>query len=519
MVFCAGGIVHFLDVSSMTTSYLLSPGGNEVGCVEVHTGRQLLCVAEKGTMPNAFIYEYPSLSLARVLKGGTERAYSAAHFSADGEKLATVGSFPDYMLTVWDWNREQIILRTKAFSQEVYRVRFSPRFEGQLVTSGTGHIRFWRMAQTFTGLKLQGDIGKFGQVELSDIEGFCELPDGKVLSGSDWGNLLLWEGNLIKCEIKGKFGHCHAGAIHAVNLAGSEIITGGHDGYVRAWPLAEIESAEPTDDMPIFEATPSRELCLLDMEKGRTVSRIQTMIKGDSHWLVQDAAGGVYKVSLETKQTTYLFSFHAGAITGLDLCPFNHAAATCGADGSVRLWDYVAKAPICVFRSPAAATTISWAGRSVDPEGRTLIAGYSDGVVRVLTRCKDGLALRTAFKPHTVPIAAIAYSANGAYLASGAADGSVFFITVRDGVYAPLALMAPPPPAEGKGVAAITTLAWATDDALYAGYSDGSFAELVVPLDVDTSETYETAFNGQIFDDTPMVDHQHQRADTASPLT
>ena len=35
---------------------------------------------------------------------------------------------------------------------------------------------------TFTGLKLQGDIGKFGQVELSDIEGFCELPDGKVLS-------------------------------------------------------------------------------------------------------------------------------------------------------------------------------------------------------------------------------------------------------------------------------------------------------------------------------------------------
>ena len=189
IVFCAGGVVHFLDVSSMTTSYLPSPGGNEVGCVEVHTGRQLICVAEKGAMPNAFIYEYPSLSLARVLKGGTERAYSAANFSADGEKLATVGSFPDYMLTVWDWSREEIILRTKAFSQDVYRVRFSPRFEGQLVTSGSTHIRFWRMAQTFTGLKLQGDIGKFGQVELSDIEGFCELPDGKVLSGSDWGNL------------------------------------------------------------------------------------------------------------------------------------------------------------------------------------------------------------------------------------------------------------------------------------------------------------------------------------------
>ena len=31
------------------------------------------------------------------------------------------------------------------------------------------------MANTFTGLKLQGQIGKFGAKELSDIEGWCFL--------------------------------------------------------------------------------------------------------------------------------------------------------------------------------------------------------------------------------------------------------------------------------------------------------------------------------------------------------
>ena len=41
------------------------------------------------------------------------------------------------------------------------------------------------MAKTFTGLKLQGDIGKFGKVELSDVVDFAELPDGKVLSSSE----------------------------------------------------------------------------------------------------------------------------------------------------------------------------------------------------------------------------------------------------------------------------------------------------------------------------------------------
>ena len=37
-----------------------------------------------------------------------------------------------------------------------------------------------------------------------------ELPDGKVLSGSEWGNMLLWDGGFIKVEIakKGKKS-CH----------------------------------------------------------------------------------------------------------------------------------------------------------------------------------------------------------------------------------------------------------------------------------------------------------------------
>lgn len=36
------------------------------------------------------------------------------------------------------------------------------------------------MASTFTGLKLQGQIGRFGKTPASDIEGYVEFPDGKV---------------------------------------------------------------------------------------------------------------------------------------------------------------------------------------------------------------------------------------------------------------------------------------------------------------------------------------------------
>jgi len=61
-----------------------------------------------------------------------------------------------------------------------------------------------------------------------------ELPDGKVLSGSDWGNMLLWEGGLIKVEIskKGKK-TCHQGMIQQFFMDEGELMTIGADGFVK----------------------------------------------------------------------------------------------------------------------------------------------------------------------------------------------------------------------------------------------------------------------------------------------
>jgi hypothetical protein len=63
-------------------------------------------------------------------------------------------------------SEEKVALKAKAFGQDIFRVRFSEDDDRRLTTCGTGHIRFWKMAATFTGLKLQGNIGKFGKVEL-----------------------------------------------------------------------------------------------------------------------------------------------------------------------------------------------------------------------------------------------------------------------------------------------------------------------------------------------------------------
>ena len=248
LLFAVGNTVQIMDIETKKIKYLVGFDQGGIGALAVHPSGQFFAVGEKGQGPNIYIYKYPALEVFKVLRQGTERSYADLCFSPSGDKLASVGGAPDYLLTVWDWKMEAVVLRSKAFGQDVFRVTFSPLQEGRLTTSGTGHIRFWKMAETFTGLKLQGDLGKFGKVEISDIAGYAELPDGKVLSGSESGNLILWEGKLIKCEIALKDGSpCHKGGVecvfleHDAELGIDVFVTGGLDGYAfdaASYPFA-----------------------------------------------------------------------------------------------------------------------------------------------------------------------------------------------------------------------------------------------------------------------------------------
>ncbi|EFC49584.1 hypothetical protein NAEGRDRAFT_29888, partial [Naegleria gruberi] len=203
-----GNTIQFIDIAESRYRWINVPGHGGIGALALHPSKKWVAIGEKSReKPNVYIYEITiesdiesiSLKPIKTLKNGTLRAFSSMAFNSKGNRLATVGSSPDYLLTIWNWEQEKIALRYKAFGQDVYSVSFSATSEGQLTTSGTGHIKFWKMAKTFTGLKLKGQIGKFGKIDISDISSCVELPDGKVLSGCEDGYLLLWDENLIKC--------------------------------------------------------------------------------------------------------------------------------------------------------------------------------------------------------------------------------------------------------------------------------------------------------------------------------
>ncbi len=89
----------------------------------MHPSKKYFLVAEKSIKdPKIFVFKWPEYSIYRTLRGGAQTQYSCASFSAKGDQLATVAGFPDYTLTVWEWENELILQRAKAFSQVLKKI-------------------------------------------------------------------------------------------------------------------------------------------------------------------------------------------------------------------------------------------------------------------------------------------------------------------------------------------------------------------------------------------------------------
>ncbi|KAI4579213.1 hypothetical protein MJT46_000581 [Ovis ammon polii x Ovis aries] len=398
VMYIAGNQLIFLNLKTKEQSYLRSSSGIGIGVTGVHPDKTYFTVAEKGVFPKIIIYEYPSMRPYRILQDGTDLAYAYVDFNFDGTLLASVGGSPDHTLTIWNWKEEKPILRTKAFSQEVFKVTFNPEDDEQLTTSGSGHIKFWQMALTFTGLKLQGSLGRFGKTATTDIEGYMELPDGKVLSGSEWGNMLLWEGGHIKVELSRAAGKpCHQGPINQIMLDEGEVITIGSDGCVRIWDFETIDTADVIDETGLLEIEPINEL---QVDKNvKLFSMIKMNEVGNNFWLAQDSNGAIWKLDLS-------FS---------NIISYGGAQITAGfEDGVVRILELY------------------------DPKGLTVFVGrkkVSDADIR----------LKQVFKPHTAAVTALAYDCDGEVLATGSKDKTVFFFEVERG-YKPIGYITTPGP-------------------------------------------------------------------------
>lgn len=226
------------------------------------------------------------------------------------------------------------------------------------------HIKFWKIARTFTGLKLKGEVGRFGKTEYSDIMGICQMPDGKVISGCSWGNMLVWDDGLITLEVmRTQRKSCHTKPVVQINYNGEEIWTVGMDGHVKVWWYETIDHADPPDDDRVVLVEPN-----LDFHApGVMIMWLEKRIPSDPlnfEYIAQDGLGGLWRIDLNTEieplPPLQLYNCHGGPIADIAACPYDQFFVSLGTEGKFFLYNYVTRQRLFMYQFPANGRCMIW---------------------------------------------------------------------------------------------------------------------------------------------------------------
>ncbi|XP_017043934.1 cilia- and flagella-associated protein 44 [Drosophila ficusphila] len=442
LVFGSGNFLNYFSISRLEISFQETVFGCGIGFItknEHPDYTNLFTVGENGQSPTVFIYEFPSLQVRVKLLNAAKACFTAGSYNKTGELFASQAGYPDFVITIWRWEKAEVVLRAKSFQSDILFVHFSEHNPILLCSSGLSHIKFWKMANTFTGLKLKGDLGRFGKTDFSDIYAMYMLADENVISGCDWGNMLLWQAGLIKFEIcrKGRK-PCHTKPITRITMKNGEVTTVGMDGYVRVWYWETVDLADPPEDDLFVEIDPIYEFKIADVEL-RCMQKIHPFDESDFTHYAQDGNGGIWFCDINTydvpQKPRKLYSCIGGRVLTAQMSPVSPHFLCMSESGKLFLYEYEQQRLILEKIFPAEGVDVLWLDTQISVTGTEIVAVFKDGILRQLFLDLSNPERPTmdrvrAFKAHTSPITRLTVNRTSTLLLTGSADKSIFIYTL-----------------------------------------------------------------------------------------
>ncbi|XP_059473407.1 cilia- and flagella-associated protein 44 isoform X2 [Neocloeon triangulifer] len=437
VIYVSGNIIHFLDTQTGKIRLQRSVRCTGIGHITANHIHNHLAVGERGNKPSIYILTWPKLDVVSVLTNGTEKSYSYLDYNTDGTILCSLGAAPDYTLALWDWENSVMLVKTEAANRPVYKAAFSKLQPDVIVSGGDGHIKFWQSAKTFTGRKLSFEIGKFGSCEMSNTVGFEFLDDGKVASGCQWGNILVWANNELSFEVTTRRPvTCHQGPVLAFHMHNAWLISIGTDGWVRAWDLKKVSSCEQNDRL-IYK---SESVVYFTIgEQSSILSKVELPSQPSGLvWLLQDGLGAIWLADvgptlagLEQAPSTckQLLKCHGGGVISLAISPFGPFFASAGPNGKVLFHNYDDGA-ILEKSFEIEISSIAWFPQECS--NLIVIIGFENGSLSLcfLDWGTENIVEIEGIRPHEKPVTRVIFSPEAKTLVSVSEDHTIFLITV-----------------------------------------------------------------------------------------
>ncbi|XP_055336327.1 cilia- and flagella-associated protein 44-like isoform X2 [Paramacrobiotus metropolitanus] len=391
IAFVAGGVGIIYDLYAKTQYFLQPSVGNSTRHLTVHPLKICVAAAEHGPVATVNVFEYPSLRLVSRLRSDGDKDIVAVHFNREGSHILTVNPAPSYMLTIWDWENETAIVRSKASTNyPIIRAKFATYHTGLITSAGIDHIKFWNYHSTDSGWEIHCTSGKYGSRATSTIECFVVLALRSVITAASDGAVYKWTEGEIVCEVlRSDEEKLHDGIVTNMSTYGRNLLTLGTDGFIKLWSWDQLEG--PTDKDGIFLDV------MQEFQLGAHNIPVHMVHfpgeQGSDHnencWLVLDDRGLVWKVNFQSEGLTstpsellYVPSAPVRSVTADHL---NRYFAAADEDGNIRVYNNDRKACLAQLAGERlAATALCWINAKTVISQNSILTGYADGTIKLL---------------------------------------------------------------------------------------------------------------------------------------
>uniref|UniRef100_A0ABM5EZ39 WD repeat-containing protein 90 n=1 Tax=Pogona vitticeps TaxID=103695 RepID=A0ABM5EZ39_9SAUR len=357
-----------------------------------------------------------------------ETQVQAMAYSRDDRLLVTLGDYLDRDLSLWNTQTYELMSSTR-FSEPVHAVAFSPLSAGRLACVGRGTVTFWLLDQQSADLSL-----KVHKVPVPDAVGPVELTSlcygaGCLLyAGTSAGQICVWDTETSRCFMTWEAAE---GEIGVLQCHGNRLISGSNTRKIQLWSVGAVQ------ELRVKGSGARSGSVLLEQEMTLDGTVVSAAFEDSADMgIVGTTAGTLWYINWTDNTSIRLISGHKNKVNEVAFSPRESHCATCGEDGSVRVWALASMELVVQFQVlNQSCLCLAWSPISPSADGaesQHIVAGYSDGTIRVFSLSRTEMELK--MHPHSVAVTALGYSADGDIILSGGKDGLMAVSSPRTGM-------------------------------------------------------------------------------------